>query len=259
MARKNPRGSGVFRLHRSLGAGASVFVMFMVLSGLTINHSNQLGLDQQQVTQTALLDWYGLGGPETILSFAVNADWISFAGSRLYLNDRPVSTLDNGIGAIRNKEMLIVAGSNELLLLSHDGDLIERQHWGPPGAHSIDSIGLVGDGSVVLMCADQFWQADTDLLNWQQVESMATKVEWSEPGPAPEVLHRAINQQYRGGGLSLERVLLDFHSGRIFGVVGLIIYDLLTLAIGVLAVSGLVFWFRGRRNGNGNGNNRPYR
>ena len=236
-------------MHRSLGAGASVFVMFMVLSGLAINHSNQLGLDRQQVTQATLLDWYGLGRPDNIQSFKTGSTWISFAGSQLYLNDRAVSTLSNGIGAVSNNEILIIAGRDELLLLGYDGDLIERQHWGPPGAAPIGSIGLLDDGSVALKCADQFWLADAEFLNWQYIESMVANVEWSTPETTPEPLQQSITQQYRGGGLSLERVLLDLHSGRIFGVVGLLIYDMLALAIGILAISGLVFWFRGRRNG----------
>ncbi len=47
----------------------------------------------------------------------------------------------------------------------------------------------------------------------------------------------------------MERVLLDLHSGRIFGPVGVLVYDLLALALGFLSISGLLLWFRGRRNG----------
>jgi len=62
-------------------------------------------------------------------------------------------------------------------------------------------------------------------------------------------LIQTITQQYRGEGLSVERVLLDFHSGHIFGPMGVFIYDLLAVAVGFLSISGLVLWIRGRRNG----------
>ena len=55
--------------------------------------------------------------------------------------------------------------------------------------------------------------------------------------------------QYLGEGPSLERVLLDFHSGRIFGPVGIVVYDLLALMVLVLSISGLIIWVRGKRNG----------
>ena len=237
------------RLHRSLGAATAVFIIFMVLSGLAINHSNGLGLDQRHVSQTRVLDWYGLGGPENIRSFALGNDWLSFAGSQLYLNDKSVSGLSNGVGAVSSHGMLIAAGSEELLLLNHDGVLIERLPWGPPGTGPIESIGLLADGIVVVKSTGQLWLADADLLNWQRAEDSNVSSTWAFSEPAPGVLHDAITRQYRGDGLSLERVLLDLHSGRIFGPIGILVYDLLALAVGFLAVSGLIFWLRSRRNG----------
>jgi len=253
MARKKPQSSLVRRLHRSLGAGTAVFIIFMVLSGLTINHSNGLGLDQRHVSQPFVLNWYGLGEPENIRSFALGNNWLSFAGSQLYLNANSVPGLSNGIGAVSSHEMLIVAGSEELILLDNDGRLIERLPWGPPGAGPIESIGMLADGIVVVKSAGQLWLADADLLNWQRAEGTNVKPTWAHSEPAPGVLREAITRHYRGDGLSLERVLLDLHSGRIFGSVGILVYDLLALAVAFLAISGLIFWLRGRRNGKQNG------
>ena len=239
------------RLHRSLGAGAAVFVIFMVLSGLAINHSNDLGLDQRHVSQPFLLGWYGLDGPDQIRSFSAGSDWVSFAGSQLYFNDNAILTVTNGVGVVSSGDMLIVAGSDELLLLDPNGRLIERIPWSPIGEGPIGSIGLLADGSVTIKSQHQLWLADAQLLGWQQAEAATIIPIWSSPGSAPETFQQAITHQYRGDGLSLERVLLDFHSGRIFGFLGVVIYDLLALAVGFLAISGLIFWLRGRRNGNG--------
>jgi len=230
-----------------------VFIIFMVLSGLAINHSNGLGLDQRHVSQSFLLGWYGLEGPDQILSFSTGSDWVSFAGSQLYFNSSAISTVTDGVGAVSSGDMLVVAGGEELLLLDPGGGLIERIHWGSHGEGPIESIGLLADGSVVVKTSHQLWLADAQLLSWQQAEATTTTPVWSSPGSAPEALQQAITHQYRGNGLSLEHVLLDFHSGRIFGSIGVFVYDLLALAVGFLAISGLIFWLRGRRNGNGNG------
>ncbi len=246
MARKKTRASLVRRLHRSVGAATAVFIIFMVLSGLAINHSNGLGLDQRHLSQSQLLDWYGLTEPEHIKSFALGNDWLSFAGSQLYLNGKPVSTIINGVGAVSSGTMLIAAGSEELLLLDHDGNLIERIAWGPKGAGRIESIGLLA-GDVVVQSAGQLWLADSDLLNWQHAKITDTNIIWSTSVPLPATIHQAVTHQYRGDSLKLERVLLDAHSGRFFGSIGVFIYDLLALAVGFLSISGLVFWFRGRR------------
>lgn len=249
MARKKRRASAVRRMHRFLGAGAAAFTIFMVLSGLVINHSNSLGLDQRHVTQSILLDWYGLGKPERINSYPVDENWLSFAGSQLYLNEIEVSIVSNGVGAVFNGEVLIAAGRDELLLLDNTGQLIERQPWGPAGAEPIEAIGLLPDGTVVVKTQRQVWRSDADLIAWKQADDSPLNPVWSLSKNTPESLLRAITRQYRGDGLNLERVLLDLHSGRIFGSMGLLVYDLLALTLGFLAVSGVVLWFRGRRNG----------
>ena len=256
MARKISHPSAVRRWHRFFGASAAVFVAFMVLSGLTINHSHTLGLDHSSVSNPFLLGWYGLGEPENLRSYAAGSDWLSFAGSQLYLNDRVVASISDGVGAVRNGGMLIAAGRDELLLFDRAGNLIERQPWGPPGAGHIDSLGQLENGAVVVKAAEQLWLTDAEMLNWQRSEEYDVSPSWSSAGIAPEALRQAIVRQYRGNGLSLERILLDFHSGRIFGPVGVVIYDILALAVGFLAISGLVLWLRGRRNGNRNGSHK---
>jgi len=253
MACKKSQNSLVRRLHRSLGAGTAVFIIFMVLSGLAINHSNGLGLDQRHVSQPLVLNWYGLGEPEHIRSFALGNDRLSFAGSQLYLNGNSIPGVSNGVGAVSAHNMLIVAGSEELLLLDPDGTLIERLPWGPPGAGPIESIGLIADSIVVVKSVGQLWLADADLLNWQPAEETITNATWAFSEPTPGALREAITRHYRGDGLSLEHVLLDLHSGRIFGSIGILVYDLLALAVAFLAISGLIFWLRGRRNGKQNG------
>jgi hypothetical protein len=257
MARKQQNGSRARNFHRSLGGGAAIFVIFMVMSGLTLNHSNGLGLDQRHATQAFLLDWYGLGAPERLESYALGNDWLSFAGSQVYLNGESVATVSNGVGAVNNDDMLIAAGSDELLLLDQDGALVERLPWGPPGAGPIEALGLLEDGAVVVRTATRLWQADTQLLTWEAIGEAPPATLWSSPVPAPENLHQAITRQYRGEGINLERLLLDIHSGRFFGRAGVFFYDLVALAVGFLAISGLVFWLRGKRNGKRNGKRRP--
>ena len=237
------------RLHRSFGVFAAIFVLFMVLSGLAINHSNGLGLDQRHVSQPFLLSWYGLGKPSSIHSYAVGDNWLSFAGSQLYLNDSSVATIADGVGAVSNGKLLIAAGSEELLLLDEDGNLVERIPWSSISTAPIDAIGVYSNMMVTVRSADQIWLADEEFLNWRQSEETNEHPLWSFSEPAPDDLQKAITRLYRGEGLSLERVLLDLHSGRIFGTFGVLVYDLLALALGFLSISGLVLWFRGRRNG----------
>jgi len=258
MAKNNGKPSFVRRWHRSLGVVAAIFVLFMVISGLALNHSHTLGLDRSHVSQPALLDWYGLDGPQQFSSFAFGDNWLSMAGSQLYFNDKFVATITDAVTAVKQGEILIAAGSEELLLLDNNGNLIERLTWNTVTRGRITALGLLPNGLVVIKSGKQLWQAGAELLDWQPIDQHTPAPSWSKPQTAPEALQWAITQQYRGDGLSMERFLLDAHSGRLFGSVGVLIYDILAVSVGFLAVSGLVLWVRGRRNGrrNGNGNGR---
>jgi hypothetical protein len=249
MARRKLKASALRRLHRSIGAAAALFVIFMVLSGIVINHANDLGLDRKHVSQPLVLDWYGLGAPDELLSFEVGGDWLSFAGSQLYLNEKPVVAVSGGVGAVASGELMIAAGSDELLLLDRDGNLVERQPWSNVDAAEIESIGLDANGDVLVKSGGRVWLADADLLSWQLKDEAVDEPDWATPAPATEDLRQRINKSYRGQGPSLEQLLLDLHSGRFFGTAGVIVYDLLALTLGFLALSGLILWWRGRRNG----------
>ena len=253
MARKKTQSSSTRRWHRAIGVGASVFVVFLVISGLMLNHAQQLGLDQRHVAPAWLLNWYGLAGPGQLRSFAIDGRWLSFAGSELYLDGKPVATAPGGVGAVAFGDWLVAAGRNELLLFDHGGELIERLPWEIRGAGAVEALGRTEHGAVVVRSAGKFWQADAEMLNWSPLEAAPAATAWSIAANAPAALQQAIQQQYRGNGLSLERLLLDIHSGRIFGWVGLLVYDLLALILGFSALSGLVLWWRTRGNGQANG------
>jgi len=243
------RISTLRRWHRSLGAGAAIFVLFMVISGVIINHANRLGLDHHHVAWSVLLDWYGLETTTEINSYRAGDHWLSFAGSRVYLDGTTVASLADPVGAVSIGRMLVVAGGNELLLLDFAGMVIEKIAWSAIGAGAIESIGLLADTGVAIRASGQLWTSDTELLTWHPGGDLTSALNWSSPQVAPRSLLETIARQYQGKGLSLERLLLDLHSGRIFGSIGVLIYDLLALVIGFLAISGLSLWFKNHRNG----------
>lgn len=249
MVRKKPRVSMTRRLHRTLGASVAVFVLFMALSGLAINHSQNLELDQKHVSEPFLLGWYGIGSPGQIRSYTAGGNWLSFADSRVYFNGKFISTLPNGVGAVFNGDLLVAAGSDELLLVDHEGQLVERMPWDQPDAGPIESIGSLENGEVLIRSGTNQWMADAQMLQWTPLDPASVAAKWSESAGEPEEIRQAVIQQYRGTGLSLERLLLDLHSGRIFGPVGVLVYDLLALIVGFLAISGIILWLRGPGNG----------
>jgi hypothetical protein len=143
-----------------------LFILFMVSSGIAINHTTGLGFDQRHVSNPYLLKLYGIKAPDDIRSFRVGDAWLSFAGSRLYFNEAAVTEVPDGIGAVANDHWVIVAGREELLLLDQQARLVERISWQQAG--EIELIGLSGDGRLAVKSTGGLWLADAELLAWQR-------------------------------------------------------------------------------------------
>jgi hypothetical protein len=173
---------------------------------------------------------------------------LSVAGTQLFFDGRSVASLANVAGAVTNGEILVAAGDADLVLLDGQGNVIEKSPWEHPDP--IEAIGIFPNGTVALATAGGVWAADEQFLHWRPISPNGAEPAWSVAVPAPAEIHETVAMQYRGRGLSLERLLLDLHSGRIFGPLGRLFFDVVAVAVGFLAVSGLIVWFRGRRNGN---------
>ena len=71
--------------------------------------------------------------------------------------------------------------------------------------------------------------------------------QWSGLSAPPKQLTTSIIDGYQGQEITWERIVLDLHSGRIAGDIGVLIMDLAALFLGYLALSGA--WLYWRRRG----------
>ena len=60
----------------------------------------------------------------------------------------------------------------------------------------------------------------------------------------PQSIETTIKQNFSRAILPLERVLLDIHSGRFFGKIGVIIVDICGILLIFLVLSGCSFWLK---------------
>jgi len=231
------------KAHRYAGLlGLAIFAA-IAITGMTLNHADALGLPQRHVTLRWVLQLYGIDQNEISDGYAATGHWVSQLGERYYLDQKPLPlSADKLIGAVSSAPMLIVASDNGLTLLLADGQLVEQLTQGI--ATPIDAIGTNPAGRVVLRSGDMLQVADAELLNWQ---AWSGTVHWSRAQKLPAALASQLAQQHFGQGPSWERVLLDLHSGRLFGHYGWILTDLAAVLILLLGVSGLWSWGRQHR------------
>lgn len=231
--------------HRTLGLCAAIFVVTLAVTGVLLNHTEEIGLDSRHVRADWLLDWYGIVPPATPISYPVNNHWISQLGARVYYDGREISN-DAGhlVGAVRLPEMLVVAVEGHLILLTPGGEHIETMGGSEGVPAGMRAVG-VNNGNLAVRAAHGDYLADADLLKWKELPHVDAT--WAAPVPLPQALHQRLLSDYRGKGLPVERVILDLHSGRIVGAWGPWIMDAAAGVLIFLAATGCWMWLRQRR------------
>ncbi len=240
------------RWHRHGGKVAALFVVILAGTGLLLNHSAELGLASRHVEFTPLLSWYGLDGEIETLSFDLGDSWVSCVGGQTFLDRQPLVMVGGcPIGAVRavaGVGMRVVATPSELVLVSEEGELIERLDAAAGLPVDLLAVGVQPDGTVVVEAPSGWWGADRELLRWTPLPQ-TTPVNWSRPAAAPAELRADLLRAYRGEGLSVERLVQDLHSGRLFGRWGAYLVDGVAVLLLLLVASGLLLGRQGRREG----------
>ena len=85
-----------------------------------------------------------------------------------------------------------------------------------------------------------------DSLNWQATTLDQPLIPVRRQSP-PASLVTAIRKDVQAHALTVERILLDIHNGRLFGLIGVVVMDSAAIALIALSLSGLLLWVSYRR------------
>lgn len=238
----------LWRWHRRGGLLVALFVLFMTVSGIALNHAPDLGLNRHFLGWRWLRDFYGEQAVERI-GFAVGARWFTRGASGVLFLDRQRVAPCEGtlVGAAASGDMFVAACAEELLLLTAEGELIES--LGRSSGLPAPLRGLATAHGAVLLAAPAGWMVlDTDAMSLESFGGSAAGIAPFAPGTPPATLRRTLERS--DGWLSWERLLLDLHSGRLFGRAGIYVVDAAGLLFAMLALSGVSMWlFHHRRRG----------
>lgn len=230
----------LMRWHRRIGAILALVLLLLAVTGLLLNHSGQLKLAQRTVDYPLVLALYGIEVPEPT-AFAVGKQWLShWGGTQIYLQDRAVAYCAAPLsGAIMWRGQIVAACVDTLVLLTPDGDEIER--LGSQYDLPVPITGLAAGEWLILQTPQQNFRIDLERMSWQPVQAdVSPVVEQSLPAPLAAVLRPIV----AGEQLTFERVIADIHSGRILGAAGVWLADLAALGIVFVALSGFWCWLR---------------
>lgn len=231
--------------HRYFGISTAVFVIVLTVTGIFLNHTDELKLDAAYVQSDTLLNWYGINAPAGLVSYKAGAVSLTGVNEQIYRDDRLLPQLAAPLaGAVAYGGLLVIASGGTLSLLMPTGELVEKLDNVAGVPTGILAIGITPRNLLAVKTADGIYLTNEDLLEWHRVD--APEVTWSSAIPTAPALQERLQAAYRGTGLPLERIILDLHSGRILGQAGVYIMDAAAIGFLLLAVSGLWLWMRRR-------------
>ncbi len=227
--------------HRRLGVFCSVFLILITVTGIAINHTDSLSLAKTPVTQNWLLNYYGIKSTNTVYSSKHDSNQLVFSNNLLWLNKSLILKADKQIHyAFVYQNLIIAATSGQLYLLNKSGELQETQDSTFSLPTPINKLGLDAVHSLWIESNQKNYIADKDIIDWQE-STPNSKVHWvSSVKSVQQDDLNLVRSQY----LDWQRIMLDLHSGRIFGVSGTTFWDLISIILLFLAFSGLVIYIK---------------
>lgn len=230
----------LLRWHRRIGVALLLFVVTLVVTGIAINHTEDLGLDQKFINHPLLLNRYGVPTPE-VKGVAVDGGWLLQRGAdALFFNGLPLGECDGRLlGGVHREGLLVSLCQNALLLHTADGQLLDMLTVATGLPAGLTGLSLQ-EGQILLRGVDGVFALDTDLLQLQPVADRPAS--WPQADAVPDAVAQTLLQDFRGEGVSWERFLLDLHSGRLFGPVGVWVVDIGAVLLLLIAVSGVWVW-----------------
>lgn len=245
MLLRNLLHKSILKWHRYLGVVIALTVVIVAVTGILLNHTNAFGLDSYSVSNKWLLRAYGAEAPQRWAGFKLDEHtWVLQIDDQLLVNEAPlVEAQSSLVGAVYRDEFYLVATQGQVFLFDQAKGLVEAMS----ALHGIDDaiskIGLDEAGRVWLeTVGHQYLVADEMISYWSPAAQSV--VAWSSREQIPAELLESLGGYWFGGGVSLERLILDLHSGRVFRQAGVLLLDLAGVGMILLAFTGVWMWFR---------------
>lgn len=248
MSPRNARRSSqaLSKWHRRLGIIAAVFVVVLSITGIALQHAPAFGLDRTPLGSATLARWFGADAP-SITAFRIDDQWVSAAGDGLWLDDQRIASIDptRPKGAVATGfGFVLVGGDGSATLFNASGQRLEHLYpsSGLPGP--VERIGRDSKGRIVIESEHRIWGVGRDWLEFTPRDDVS--VEWPVAEALPEELSDRIQEAELARAVTWERLILEIHSGRLAGPVGVFVMDAAALLLLVLAITGIILWRRRR-------------
>ena len=227
-----------------------LIIVWLAFSGVLLNHTDRLGLADIDVKAPWLLNYYGLSSGTIAYGYPMDGAWLAKLNEGYYCDGKLI-VADYGalVGGLVLPDLYLIATVGTLVLVDKQGDVLEILNELHGLSGRFEKIGML-NGQPVLRSSFADFVGTPDGSDWQAVPVRIKKpISWSELESLSADTRAIIGGFDVGEGvsISLEKLVLDLHSGRLFGEGGWLLLDLFALLLCLGAVTGFVIWLRLQR------------
>lgn len=227
--------------HRRLGIFAALFLIFLSVSGIALNHTSLFSLAQQTITSPILLNHYGIK-PASDVRFYQQKEWL-VTDQLIWLGDELVFESDEPVISITQLQSYrLLVTTEQLVIFTENGEIVDKLDSSSDLPVPISALSIAGE-QIIINTPGGYYQSDSDFFEWQLFNTLIEPI-WVVDIPATKDELSFAQRQFQSQFLNWERVILDAHSGRLFGSIGVFFMDIVALILILLSISGIYIWFR---------------
>jgi len=235
--------------HRKLGIIAAFFLIFLSVTGIALNHTDSLSLAHKPIRSTWMLDHYGIASPDDVRFYGNNN--LVVTNTMVWLNNEMLLDSTSEIISIvpvtiNQISAFAIVSLEQLYFYSQQGELIDQLGEESGFPFGVVAVANVGEG-IVFKADKGMLHYNIEQFSWQEIQ-FAKEPSWSLPNKVNKQKIAEAKQNYRAQYLTLERIILDAHSGRIAGLIGVLFMDAVGVLLILLSLSGIYIWLRYANN-----------
>jgi len=240
--------------HRKLGIIAAFFIIFLSISGVALNHTTTLSLAHKPISNIWLLDHYGIAPPNDIRFYQQSS--LQVTNNLVWLNDKllfesSADVVSAGITSAQVStdevvDVYVIASQTHLYIYNNQGELLDQLGVEAGVPEDIEALSI-DKNMVILKAASGYYQSDSDFFYWQAISPLLEPL-WITAESVSIQKEQQASLVYRSQFLTLERIILDAHSGRILGLFGVLFMDAVAILLILLSLSGVYIWIRYAKN-----------
>lgn len=222
--------------HRWVGLLASLPLLWLAISGVLLNHAESFGLNNRMVSSGWILRHYNQLPDGDPFALKVGDRLVSEWDGNLFLDSTLLTLQGKMVGAEALNGQLIIASDEVIGIYDGSDELVlELDELSLPGV-PLEGIDVKG-GSLLVQVDSRWYQLGDDYFSSEEADVAGeSDIPSRLEGESLDRLTKAIRTRR---SMPLSRVILDAHSGSLFGWPGWVITDLSAVSLVVLTLLGL--------------------